>query len=931
MAQTKIWDGTKWVDYIMSSQIKLPLGSIGFSLDGILPEGAIAATGLELSREVYKDLWGFAQKGGETRLISEEAWQAELAANEGRFCRYYSTGNGATTFRIPYIACYLSGTAEAEKVGTYVTDTQRNITGSIGEVFAPNPPNTTGAFTEEVSRRIHVLNDSVENHIWKINFDASRVVGAEHTGEEVKPKTAYVLYYIQAFSTIINSGTLDIGELLEHVETLEKSVGYPLGAIYPTLYGSIDVGSLPCLGGEYNRETYKDLWELVQTKEGYVVTESEWQALNTANEGNVPKFSSGDGSTTFRLPKITKFLSGAESISEVGTYVTDTQRNITGSIAMGVWSSPSGCFYANSTSNMKHGRVQETAGSCAFDASRSVGTEHTGEEIAPKHIKALYQIKAYGVVSNTGNIDVTNLAKDVEQLNTTVQTEKINHQIKSFTDLSQIGLIKGTETLKSIGEALPENSQISYQIEIGSGHNSIEYPQIKGYFNMKKDTTYCYCVFATESNTKMFQRSFDYRDAFYIDANWSVMADNNKLSMPSNNKIIINLKNQGDSWTAPCDGYIWGMKIGDGNVVNSWLNVWDSTNADTTNYGTVIYCDYGQPYINLCGNLAIRKGQTVYFNWRNNCRVYFYPALNANMPTYGEDVRIYFKAVDSNNNIISGASFKISIADSSGDIVILSGKTSSDGRYLVPEDKWLSLTGLEDNQLITCTMTKGNATGSAEYRISLFKENMIYDLPITLVEGGGVIHNIDLELAVSGQIRCNKTSGDGNTQAYAGDEIILTAVPDVGVEFLNWQIINLTTLEKEIKIENPLTYIMPDSDIRVAADFNDDPIDIPIDPSSPSPAVDVYFKVLTNGTTTMGYNVTLYSPKGNVIWQGVTNSQGYVQLDPTLSFYAEDGMTLRAMKGSKFTQITVNKDSFSTDKADSNNAIWFTLTVGEMG
>lgn len=202
-----------------------------------------------------------------------------------------------------------------------------------------------------------------------------------------------------------------------------------------------------------------------------------------------------------------------------------------------------------------------------------------------------------------------------------------------------------------------------------------------------------------------------------------------------------------------------------------------------------------------------------------------------------------------------------------------------------------------------------------------------------MLKGGGVIHNIDLELAVSGQIRCNKTSGDGNTQAYAGDEIILTAVPDVGVEFLNWQIINLTTLEKEIKIENPLTYIMPDSDIRVAADFNDDPIDIPdipIDPS-PSPTVEVYFKVLTNGTTTMGYNVTLYSPKGNVIWQGVTNSQGYVQLDPTLSFYAEDGMTLRAMKGSKFTQITVNKDSFSADKADSNNAIWFTLTVSEMG
>lgn len=534
MAQTKIWDGTKWVDYIMSSQIKLPLGSIGFSLDGILPEGAIAATGLELSREVYKDLWGFAQKGGETRLISEEAWQAELAANEGRFCRYYSTGNGATTFRIPYIACYLSGTAEAEKVGTYVTDTQRNITGSIGEVFAPNPPNTTGAFTEEVSRRIHVLNDSVENHIWKINFDASRVVGAEHTGEEVKLKTAYVLYYIQAFSTIINSGTLDINDLV----------------------------------GDVN--------------------------------------------------------------------------------------------------------------------------------------------------------DLT-----------------LNHQIKSFKDLTQIGLTNGIEQFQDIGKNLPENSQITYQVWEKDNHNHVLYPSVSGIFTMEKAITFCRCFYNSITPNKQWQMAFDYRDEFYIEPTWELLAKNNKLSMPSNNKIIINLKNQGDSWTAPCDGYIWGMKVGGSNVVNSWLNVWDSTNADTTNYGTLIYCDYGQPYINLCGNLAVRKGQTVYFNWNNNCRVYFYPALNNNMPVYGEDVRIYFKAVDSNNNIISGASFKISIADSSGDIVILSGKTFSDGRYLVPENKWLFLTGLEDNQLITCTMTKGNATGSAEYRISLFKKNMIYDLPITLVEGGG--------------------------------------------------------------------------------------------------------------------------------------------------------------------------------------------------
>lgn len=538
MAQTKIWDGTKWVDYIMSSQIKLPLGSIGFSLDGILPEGAIAATGLELSREVYKDLWGFAQKGGETRLISEEAWQAELAANEGRFCRYYSTGNGATTFRIPYIACYLSGTAEAEKVGTYVTDTQRNITGSITMIDTiGKTQNSAGALLFTATNASSSVNN---NGNWSnsgtINFDASRSVGAEHTGSEVKPKTAYVLYYIQAFSTIINSGTLDINDL----------------------------------------------------------------------------------------------------------------------------------------------------------------------------------------------------AEDVSQLN-------INHQIKSFTDLSQIGLTNGIEQFQDIGKNLPENSQITYRVWEKDNHNHVLYPSTSGIFTMEKAITFCRCFYNSITPNKQWQMAFDYRDELYIEPTWELLAKNNKLSMPSNNKIIINLKNQGDSWTAPCDGYIWGMKVGGSNVVNSWLNVWDSTNADTTNYGTLIYCDYGQPYINLCGNLAIRKGQTVYFNWSNNCRVYFYPALNNNMPVYGEDVRIYIKAININGYPVKGANVEITISSSHTE----NGKTNNDGRYLLSYAGYQKIknANISSGDMPKVMDVKVSSNEGSDvltlYNLEELQENKIYDLPITLVEGVG--------------------------------------------------------------------------------------------------------------------------------------------------------------------------------------------------
>jgi hypothetical protein len=512
MAQTKIWDGTKWVDYIMSSQIKLPLGSIGFSLDGILPEGAIAATGLELSREVYKDLWGFAQKGGETRLISEEAWQAELAANEGRFCRYYSTGNGATTFRIPYIACYLSGTAEAEKVGTYVTDTQRNITGEFVIDYASSPY-TKGAFYAGNTTQTKYFNSGGETDAI-LNFDASRSVGAEHTGEEVKLKTAYVLYYIQAFSTIINSGTLDINDLVGDVSDLT-----------------------------------------------------------------------------------------------------------------------------------------------------------------------------------------------------------LNHQIKSFTDLTQIGLTNGIEQFQDIGKNLPENSQITYRVWEKDNHNHVIYPSTNGIFTMEKAITFCRCFYNSITPNKQWQMAFDYRDEFYIEPTWELLAKNNKLSMPSNNKIIINLKNQGDSWTAPCDGYIWGMKIGGSEVVNSWLNVWDSANADTTNYGTLIYCDYGQPYINLCGNLAVRKGQTVYFNWSNDCRVYFYPALNANSSVYGEDVRIYIQVVNS-QGIVRGATVNISI----GSEYTETGKTLADGRYLLSYAGYNVLKTAESlNVEVTCA---DGTTGQTQVPVGYFEDKI---------------------------------------------------------------------------------------------------------------------------------------------------------------------------------------------------------------
>lgn len=504
---------------------------------------------------------------------------------------------------------------------------------------------------------------------------------------------------------------------------ISNAIEMPVGFEDYVSYTELDPGQLIRNGQLVSREIYSDLWNFVQSKPSMLLTEEEWQANLTANEGLACNYySAGDGSTNFRLPKASVIVLPDPNVENINKYSTDTQRNITGYIEG--YGERNG-FHKDipTTGAFRYDIFQKTIPSLGeiiegfhsyvkadFDASRSVGTEHTGEEVKPKTITKLPIVYAFGRIVNAGELDFQTVVQKQNDLT-------LNHQIKSFTDLTQIGLTNGIEQLQDIGKNLPDNSQITYRVWEKDNHNHVIYPSTSGIFTMEKTITFCRCFFNSITPNKQWQMAFDHRDEFYHDPTWELLAKNNKLSMPSNNKIIINLKNQGDSWTAPCDGYIWGMKIGGSEVVNSWLNVWDSANADTTNYGTLIYCDYGQPYINLCGNLAVRKGQTVYFNWSNNCRVYFYPALNANSSVYGEDVRIYIQVVNS-QGIVRGATVNISI----GSEYTETGKTLTDGRYLLSYAGYNVLKTAESlNVEVTC---EDGTTGQTQVPVGYFEDKI---------------------------------------------------------------------------------------------------------------------------------------------------------------------------------------------------------------
>lgn len=517
---------------------------------------------------------------------------------------------------------------------------------------------------------------------------------------------------------------------------ISNTIGMPVGFEDYVSYTELDPGQLIRNGQLVSREIYSDLWNFVQLKPSMLLTEEEWQANLTANEGLACNYySAGDGSTNFRLPKASVIVLPDPNPENINKYSTDTQRNITGSITMidtiGKSQNSAGALLftaTNASSSVNNNGDWSNSGTINFDASKSVGSDHTGSEVKPKTITKLPIVYAFGRIVNAGELDFQTVVQKQNDLT-------LNHQIKSFTDLTQIGLTNGIEQFQDIGKNLPENSQITYRIWEKDNHNSVIYPSVSGIFTMEKAITFCRCFYNSITPNKRWQMAFDYRDEFYIEPTWELLAKNNKLSMPSNNKIIINLKNQGDSWTAPCDGYIWGMKVGGSNVVNSWLNVWNSANADTTNYGTLIYCDYGQPYINLCGNLAVRKGQTVYFNWNNNCRVYFYPALNNNMPVYGEDVRIYIKAININGYPVKRANVEITISSGHTE----NGKTNDDGRYLLSPAGYRKIknANISSGDMPKVMDVKVSSNEGSDvltlYNLEELQENKIYDLEIHIV------------------------------------------------------------------------------------------------------------------------------------------------------------------------------------------------------
>lgn len=249
-------------------------------------------------------------------------------------------------------------------------------------------------------------------------------------------------------------------------------VGHTVGDIYPISYTELDSGQLILNGQLISREIYGVLWDWLQKHPSLIKTEVEWNAyLASTNNVCCPYFSVGTTETNFRLPKYSgAFIRADSDITKINQFSEDTQRNIlgqfttfrtswddgTGELLFGV----SGAFAKVETGNNMDSIHQDSSDrqqqTINFDASRSVGVEHTGEEVKPKSINQIWVIQAVGTITNQTSIDVRTIQEEVQQL-----MDFGNYQVACIKDKSNYFSRDSLFTSNKTSIVIPKNMRIN--------------------------------------------------------------------------------------------------------------------------------------------------------------------------------------------------------------------------------------------------------------------------------------------------------------------------------------------------------------------------------------------------------------------------------------------------------------------------------------
>ena len=286
----------------------------------------------------------------------------------------------------------------------------------------------------------------------------------------------------------ISAGEIGENELsiITNKSDCKRNVGEIIEAALPLTDAGLHLldGSLILGGGIYD-EFVQYIAGLVSTYPACFTTEANWQSA-VATYGVCGKFvynSSGDGSV--RLPKITGIVEGTTDLTALGDLVEAGCPNITGG-----WEDQSGGNGAVPKTGAFSGSVGSkgsigwgtSAGSVStidFNASNSNPIYGNSTTVQPQTIKALYYIVVAASIKTDAEVDIDNIATDLngkadKDLSNIIPTQDVKSEITSWgmPSSSYINLTMPPAATDTTYTA-PANGYISLRIRLATVNSSV--------------------------------------------------------------------------------------------------------------------------------------------------------------------------------------------------------------------------------------------------------------------------------------------------------------------------------------------------------------------------------------------------------------------------------------------------------------------------
>ena len=252
----------------------------------------------------------------------------------------------------------------------------------------------------------------------------------------------------------------------------------PLGFHYLHPYGTVPADSIICNGATYSRALYKDFFDYITTQ-GWVKTEAEWQEIATRDNGFCPFYSSGDGSTNFRVPRFAPYQQIAIASGNAGTYHQAGIPNITGRSGLG--GIHSGISFSgaiapvynegNATGATHVNVINEQKVKLTFAASNSNSIYGRSDTVQPESHEWVMCVVAYGVATNVGSVDMADVLS---------ATAQVQAAIGNITKFAAPAYASGSKIKANTTVTIQSNGFLRYFIVLSGTGGKTQYITING-------------------------------------------------------------------------------------------------------------------------------------------------------------------------------------------------------------------------------------------------------------------------------------------------------------------------------------------------------------------------------------------------------------------------------------------------------------------